>query len=382
MKKIGSVLLLLAMALSLAACGAKGPDKTGGEAPKEEASWFPEKATVTQADGTQFDLIVCRLEGDTLTARYSWPDGRDNGFDPYYDFSFTLKDGFVSRRTMESAYRADEVERVESEIAYDAAAGKILLQSTASDGSAVPGPESFAFTFDDQGRVASLTVHSKGYSGNEVDTLYTYAYGAESYTVSSDLENRGTGDGEISYREHTVWTIANDHSSMEEVTDIEPVTAALTIEVKEGGEYVEKEVARIRRVSNAQGYLTEETTTLADGTTGRDGRQGVGAGEFDADGRIVSFAYTKIDGTIGREAKYSYDENGNMSRFELTMDGETQMVAISWMKIPEGLARAGELFQGGSAFILSEMIEEGVTGISEDMGLFLLTRRSGLFPEK
>ena len=381
MKKIGSILLLLAMALSLAACGAKGPGTTGGGAEEGKAIWFPEKATVTREDGTQFDLIVCRLEGDTLTARYSWPDGRDNGFDPYYEFSFTLKDGFVSRRTMESAYRADEVERVESEVTYDAAAGKILLRSTASDGSAVPGPESFAFTFDDQGRVASLTVHSKGYSGNEADTLYTYAYGAESYTVSSDLENRG-GDGEVSYREHTVWTIANDRSSMEEVSDFEKVTAALTMEVKEGGEFVEKEVARIRRVYNAQGYLTEETTTLADGTTGRDGRRGVGAGEFDADGRIVSFAYTKTDGTIGREAKYSYDENGNMSRFELTMDGETQTVAISWMKIPEGLARAGKLFQGGSAFILSEMIEEGVTGISEDMGLFLLTRRSGLFPEK
>lgn len=380
MKKIGSILLLLAMALSLAACGAKGPDAAGG-GEEGKAIWFPEKATVTREDGTQFDLIVCRLEGDTLTARYSWPDGRDNGFDPYYEFSFTLKDGFVSRRTMESAYRADEVERVESEVTYDAAAGKILFQSTASDGSAVPGPESFAFTFDDQGRVASLTVHSKGYSGNEADTLYTYAYGAESYTVSNDLENRGS-DGEISYREHTVWTIANDHSSMEKVTDIEPVTAALTIEVKEGGEYVEKEVARIRRVYNAQGYLTEETTTLADGTTGRDGRQGVGAGEFDADGRIVSFAYTKTDGTIGRQAKYSYDENGNLSQFSLTMDGETQTVAISWMKIPEGLARAGELFQGGSAFILSEMIEEGVTGISGDMGLFLLTRRSELFPEK
>lgn len=381
MKKIGSILLLLAMALSLAACGAKGPGTTGGGAEEGKAIWFPEKATVTREDGTQFDLIVCRLEGDTLTARYSWPDGRDNGFDPYYEFSFTLKDGFVSRRTMESAYRADEVERVESEVTYDAAAGKILFQSTASDGSAVPGPESFAFTFDDQGRVASLTVHSKGYSGNEADTLYTYAYGAESYTVSNDLENRG-GDGEVSYREHTVWTIANDRSSMEEVSDIEPVTAALTIEVKENGEYVEKEVARIRRVYNAQGYLTEETTTLADGTTGRDGRRGVGAGEFDADGRIVSFSYTKTDGTIGRQAKYSYDENGNLSQFSLTMDGETQTVAISWMKIPEGLARAGELFQGGSAFILSEMIEEGVTGISGDMGLFLLTRRSELFPEK
>lgn len=380
MKKIGSILLLLAMALSLAACGAKGPDAAGG-GEEGKAIWFPEKATVTREDGTQFDLIVCRLEGDTLTARYSWPDGRDNGFDPYYEFSFTLKDGFVSRRTMESAYRADEVERVESEVTYDAAAGKILFQSTASDGSAAPGPESFAFTFDDQGRVASLTVHSKGYSGNEVDTLYTYAYGAKSYTVSNDLENRGS-DGEISYRQHTVWTIANDHSSMEEVTDIEPVTAALTIEVKEGGEFVEKEVARIRRVYNAQGYLTEETTTLADGTTGRDGRRGVGAGEFDADGRIVSFSYTKTDGTIGRQAKYSYDENGNLSQFSLTMDGETQTVAISWMKIPEGLARAGELFQGGSAFILSEMIEEGVTGISGDMGLFLLTRRSELFPEK
>lgn len=381
MKKIGSILLLLAMALSLAACGAKGPGTTGGGAEEGKAIWFPEKATVTREDGTQFDLIVCRLEGDTLTARYSWPDGRDNGFDPYYEFSFTLKDGFVSRRTMESAYRADEVERVESEVTYDAAAGKILLRSTASDGSAVPGPESFAFTFDDQGRVASLTVHSKGYSGNEADTLYTYAYGAESYTVSSDLENRG-GDGEVSYREHTVWTIANDRSSMEEVSDFEKVTAALTMEVKEGGEFVEKEVARIRRVYNAQGYLTEETTTLADGTTGRDGRRGVGAGKFDADGRIVSFAYTKTDGTIGRQAKYSYDENGNLSQFSLTMDGETQTVAISWMKIPEGLARAGELFQGGSAFILSEMIEEGVTGISEDMGLFLLTRRSELFPEK
>lgn len=381
MKKIGSILLLLAMALSLAACGAKGPGTAGGGAEEGKAIWFPEKATVTREDGTQFDLIVCRLEGDTLTARYSWPDGRDNGFDPYYEFSFTLKDGFVSRRTMESAYRADEVERVESEVAYDAAAGKILLQSTASDGSAVPGPESFAFTFDDQGRVASLTVHSRGYSGNEADTLYTYAYGEKSYTVSSDLENRG-GDGEVSYREHTVWTIANDRSSMEEVSDFEPVTAALTMEVKENGEYVEKEVARIRRVYNAQGYLTEETTTLADGTTGRDGRRGVGAGEFDADGRIVSFSYTKTDGTIGRQAKYSYDENGNLSQFSLTMDGETQTVAISWMKIPEGLARAGELFQGGSAFILSEMIEEGVTGISEDMGLFLLTRRSELFPEK
>lgn len=381
MKKIGSILLLLAMALSLAACGAKGPGTTGGGAEEGKAIWFPEKATVTREDGTQFDLIVCRLEGDTLTARYSWPDGRDNGFDPYYEFSFTLKDGFVSRRTMESAYRADEVERVESEVTYDAAAGKILFQSTASDGSAVPGPESFAFTFDDQGRVASLTVHSKGYSGNEADTLYTYAYGAESYTVSSDLENRGS-DGEVSYREHTVWTIANDRSSMEEVSDFEKVTAALTMEVKENGEFMEKEVARIRRVYNAQGYLTEETTTFTDGTTGRDGRRGVGAGEFDADGRIVSFAYTKTDGTIGRQAKYSYDENGNLSQFSLTMDGETQTVAISWMKIPEGLARAGELFQGGSAFILSEMIEEGVTGISEDMGLFLLTRRSGLFPEK
>lgn len=380
MKKIGSVLLLLAMALSLAACGAKGPDAAGG-GEEEKAIWFPEKATVTREDGTQFDLIACRLEGDTLTARYSWSDGRDNGFDPYYEFTFTLKDGFVSRRTMETAYGADEVERVESEVAYDAAAGKILLQSTASDGSAAPGPESFAFTFDDQERVASLTVHSRGYSGNEADTLYTYAYGAESYTVSSDLENRG-GDGEVSYREHTVWTIANDRSSMEEVTDFEKGTAALTMEVKEGGEFVEKEVARIRRVYNAQGYLTEETTTFADGTTGRDGRRGVGAGEFDADGRIVSFSYTKTDGTIGRTAKFSYDENGNLSQFSLTMDGETQTVAISWMKIPEGLTRAGELFQGGSAFILSEMIEEGVTGISGDMGLFLLTRRSELFPEK
>lgn len=379
MKRIGLILLVLAMVLSLVACGEKEPE-AAGETGNGNAAWFPEKATVTQEDGTQFDLIVCSLEGDTLTARYSWPDGWDNDFDPYYEFTFTLKDGFVSHRTVERSFWADEAKRVESDILYDAANGKILLRNTTSDGSNAEGPESFAFTFDDQGRVASLTVHSKSYGGDEVDTLYTYAYGAESYTVSSDLENRGT-DGEISYKEHTVWTIANDHSSMEEVTDFEKVTAAPTIDVKEDGNYVEKEVARTRRVSNVQGYLTEETMTLADGTTGRDERQGVGAGEFDADGRIASFTYTSTDGTINREATYTYDENGNLSQFSLTMDGETQTVTISWMEIPDGLAKASELLQGGSTFILSEMIEEGVTGISEDMGLFILTQRSELFPE-
>ncbi len=371
MKRIFCVLLVVFLCFGLIACAEKDKVTTtsGDEAIKEgeftlsgETVLLPSVIKYIGANGVEYDMQTIEMDGSVAKIRFyfyfamSGKTMLDSGYDvdlsKMNPFELTMVHRPNADGTQDFGFRrytvSDDLTRITEEYAYDAADG-------------VSRTTKYTITYDSEDRIEKIVITDK--YGEEPETVEErfYSYGETGYTISYiDMNWSQTDDDDTRFRRYFRYDIPYEGDK---------ITITETYCMEDGKEHYpddfhtnsDKKVDRLVYEANRQGFCTANTLYFKDGST--ETNQDFFGGsrftaEFNDNGMPTSFFTTSLDGTNLRTSTYTYDENGNLSKYTEKSEDKEFTVQLQWEEYPAELAEIFGAVFNCSNFAIREVIED------------------------
>ncbi len=365
MKKLLAFILVLVLLLSFSACGIAS-DLTGGNNQAQndgEMVWTVKKAVYTYPNGQTSDSYLAELENGKFTMSYlsEYRKGEVSRSSTIFEYN---KDG-ITKICSESQPYGKEVEKG-SEITLTYNADTSTLVKLSMEDGKEKSKDTYVITWDAQSRIAKYvltSVYHSDYDGtSETVKTYEYAYGADSFTISTDdKQNVGYEDESIDAICRTVTTVPYDKKAdIKTVKSYYKMDGTTKIAVGYGDELTERE----EEIANYLGYTTSQITYFSNGTSRKEGRNVT----FDDQGRVTQVVSESHNAgaivkpgqeseTITTTVSFTYDENGNMTKIERNSDGEVTSYTFEWMKIPANVDAGITMMWGTPTWSVAEFVD-------------------------
>lgn len=360
MKKSLALLLAIIMCMGMFACAA--PSGNGPSEPQEMA-WTVKTATYTNPSGDS--TVVYEAEYTDSQFVMSYLTERRKGEVDRESMVIVLENYGLSKIIEEQQDYGEDVDiRGETTFAYDEAT-QTLTETTMEDGR-VDSQNTYVLTWDDQNRLLGYTKTDcyYYYDDNGVETErsvyeyeYHYTYGEDSFQFVSEQESFSYEDEQgrdvICVTTATVpYEPMGDITVTESYKTVDGVPICVDTYVDGEERKMEKTIATV----NYWGYRTSETIVLDDGTQYvPDDYKPV----FDEEGKVLNVERN------GQQVAYTYDDNGNLVKLDLSTDYGISSITFEWMQIPLKLHNQLAMYSGSPHFSAAEYIDNHVIFVWE-----------------
>lgn len=375
MKKIKFLSILLVLSL-LTACSKDSSEANStsdnssgnGEVNTEGMVWFPKSAK-----GTCGDVLVAGIEtefdGEKLIYKYNIysEDGRTS----YYGFDLYYKDGSITDfyDSYKSLYSDDsELNKITME--YDEETDTVTVSEYSDDGTKIDYIDTYKYTFDAEGRVATKTVTFSEYCKNEDGewyydeydpSVYTFEYVDNGYNIIYNYNSWDVyvdGESVEAIKRETIFVpYDKTQNHVKTIAYYDAATGDLIYpDTDEWYDIYHDNSAKSVFTFNNAGYLTDLQTHFSDGTT-----QAVDLNydcEFTDSGQVSSYVEYNDDGSEYISGEITYDDNGNISNIVMVTEDGTYTMDIEWMLIPDYLFDFCSIYYENEIFSYAELIED------------------------
>ena len=362
MKKLLAVFLTLALFICLTACGSG--EESGGLSSDGEQAWTVKSAKYTYPSGMSYTCYSAEFTNEKFIMsnlsefKKGEPD-RDS-------IVFYLNSNGIAKMVEEEQDFGEDVEiGGETTFFYDEAT-ETLTKTTMEDGK-LDSQTVYALKWDDQERLSKYTQTNTYYyyddegveKEDERSTSvgnYTYEYGAESYTITSDTDyTEWIDDEKVIIIRRNVATVPYDEKG--DITTVE------SFFYKDGRPYDFKgsgtTTVKSESACNYWGYVLYENEEYIDGSKNERKPKVT----FDAEGKVLTS--TKTYGKSDTVVTFTYDENGNLTKMVWENEVGTNSIEFEWMKIPAKLDKQLAMFSGSPHWSVAEYIDNYVEFLYE-----------------
>lgn len=372
MKKYVALLLVVLMCFSLVSCGANdaapavsGDDaaaQPGASALSGETMWLPSSVTYIGADGTRYEMQTIAMEGTVAKVRLY-------GYNKYAD-KVLLSSGYDADLSKVSPFELSLVRPPEADgttdygvrrftVSQDGASIKKESAYRLSEG--INNTIDYAITYDAQDRIEKVVIKDKYGDNPETIEERLYQYGDTGYTISyTDSGWSATDDDGTRVLRHFVYEIPYEGDD---------ITITETYRKEDGTEhcpddfhtYSKQKVAKLVYKVNRQGFCTGNTLYMKNGQTTSD-RDFSGnlsfSVEFNDKGMPTKYVTTSVDGSHPHTSTYTYDENGNLTKYHEEGGNVNFTCELKWEKFPAELVQSFGAIFNFSHFAIREVIED------------------------